>query len=223
MTSGSKQLQAELARAHAELDETALANAVSAGRHALGPEEVYELFAPYVLATAKKAGKKDKSAAKREAVLGGLGAAGIPYYLPTSHDEQAKMPALDPRWLGVGLQAEHLGLVHAAGRPGHAGTIAFLSKRFDEDLKKKGSGNANDILLTMARLQHPGAADALIAAYDKFVLNAKGYTYDYWYTRIIPELPRSAISTLEAFLPKLNDRAADNWLEAIQQLREKNA
>jgi hypothetical protein len=63
----------------------------------------------------------------------------------------------------------------------------------------------------------------LIAAYDKFVLNAKGYTYDYWYTRIIPELPRSAISTLEAFLPKLNDRAADNWLEAIQQLREKNA
>jgi len=152
-------------------------------------------------------------------VLDGLGADSIRYHWYSDNDE-AKTPPLDPRWLDVGLKSEDLNLVHAAGRSGHPGATAFLTKLLDEEFKKKTSNTIDEILLTMTRLQHPGATDALLAAYEKFVLKAKD-SYHYWYTRIIPLLPKAAIPALEAFLPKLKDRAADQWIEAIQELRNK--
>lgn len=221
MADGSKQLRTTLARAHAELDAEHLSPAVRAGRAALPPAEMYDLFSPYVLAAAgKKAGKKDNAAAKQAAVRDGLDAVTTRDYWH-SDDGEEKLPPLDPRWLDVGIQTENLRLVQAAGRPGHPGATAFLTKLFDVEFKKKTSNVSSGIVLAMARLQHPGAADALLAAYEKFVVKAKGYIYDYWYYRVIPELSKAAIPALEAFLPKLKDRAADQWIDAIQELRNK--
>lgn len=221
MADGSKQLRTTLARAHADLDAEHLAAAVRAARAALPPAEVYDQFSPYVLAAVgKKPSKKDNAPAKRDAVLDGLDADTFTIRYGWYSDDEEKPPPFDPRWLDVGLQAENLGLVHAAGRPGHPATIAFLTKRFDAELQKKNN-DIEEILLAMARFQHPGAADALMTAYEKFVVKAKGYTYDYWYYRVIPDLPKAAIPALEAFLPKLKDRAADQWIEAIQELRNR--
>ena len=80
----------------------------------------------------------------------------------------------------------------------------------------------DDIVGTMARFDHSYATDALVAAYEKFDLKSKGTGYyHYWYYRVIPLLPKSAIPTLEALVPKLKGRDADLWLEAIQELRAK--
>jgi hypothetical protein len=227
MSSGPKPLRTALAHAHAELDDD-LGRAVVAGRNILPPAEVYEMFAPYVLATVGKKPGKDKAAraafAKREAVLDGLDADYIHSYWyddDEDEDEDEKRPALDPRWLDLALKLEALGLVFAAGRPGHAATNAFLSKLVDAELQKKTSNSIDDLVQVMARVEHPGTTDALIASYEKFVLKKKGYAYTYWYDDVIRVLPKSAIAQLEAFFPKLKDDDKDLWAEAIQRLRDK--
>jgi hypothetical protein len=225
MLDGPKPVQAALARAHAKLDDQDLTFAAIAGRRSLPAAEVYDLFSPYVTAAiGKKPGKKDKAASKRDSVLDGLGADHVPNYWPDAeddNDEQGKMPALDPRWLDLGLKTEDLGLVHAACQPGHSGAHAFLSNRLAEELAKKTSTAIDDIVVTMIRFEHPGATDALIAAYEKFVLKVKGHAYTYWYESAIPTLPKSAIPQLEAFIPKVKSADADDWLTAIQKLRDK--
>jgi hypothetical protein len=227
MQEGPKPLKTALAHAHAELEDD-LTRAVCAARGALPPDEVYDLFAPYVLATVgKKPGKKDKAARaalnKRDAVLSGLDADYIDsywYYDDEGGDEHKPQP-LDPRWLDLALKIEELGLVFAAGRPGHAATNAFLSKLLDAELQKKTSNTINDLVQVMARVEHPGAADAVIASYEKFVLKKKGYVYTYWYDEVISVLPKSAIPKLEAFLPTLRDVDKDLWADAVQRLRDK--
>lgn len=222
MAEGPRPLQVALARVHAELTEDQLGAAARAGRKALPPAEVYALFSPYVLATAgKKPNRKDKAFARRDAVLDGLDADYIPSYYLEDEDGEDKTPPLDPRWLDVGLKVEDLALVCAARRPGHRGACAFLSKLADAELKKKDSSSIDDIVQAMAQLEHPGATDALIASYEKFVLKKKGYAYTYWYDDAIIALPKSALPQLEAFVPKLKDDDKELWAEAIHKLRDK--
>lgn len=221
MCDGPKTLQVALAHAHAELDDE-LSMAVRAGRESLPPAEVYDLYAPYVEATVgKKRGRKDKAFDKRDAVLDGLDADYIPTYWYDDVNDDDKRPALDQRWLELGLRIEELSLVNAAARPGHKGAHAFLTKVVNGELKKKSSHTMDDIVATMARLDHPGAADALIASYEKFVMKKKGYTYSYWYDDVIPMLPKSALPQLEAFVPKLKDDDKELWADGIQRLRDK--
>ena len=72
----------------------------------------------------------------------------------------------------------------------------------------------------MIRLGHPKATDALIASYEMAIGQANAGAY--WYCAMIPALPKSAVPRLEEVLPKLKDREADQWLAAIQELREKD-
>jgi hypothetical protein len=72
----------------------------------------------------------------------------------------------------------------------------------------------------MVHLGHPKATDALVAAYEKSI--GKVNANSYWYYNLIPGLPKSAIPRLEAVLPNLKDREADQWLAAIEQLRAKD-
>lgn len=232
MADGPKSLKTALARAHAELSEDQLNTAVRAGREALPPAELYDLFAPFVeAAVGVKPGKKDKAAravlARCESILDGLDADYIPSYWYDEEDEDdedgpaEKDPDLDPRWLDLGLKLENIGLVHAARRPGHPAALAFLSKLLDAELKKKQSNTIDDLVQTMIRFEHPGAVDALFASYETFVLKKKGYTYSYWYDDAIRMLPKSAIPRVEAFAEKIKDDDKEQWAEAIQYLRDK--
>ena len=80
-------------------------------------------------------------------------------------------------------------------------------------------GNVFDPLAAMVHLQHPKATGSLITAYEKTIGKPSAPTY--WFYHLIPQLPKSAIPALEAVTPKLKDRAADQWFDAIQALREK--
>jgi hypothetical protein len=210
MASGPKPLQQILARTHADLDAGDLASAFEAARAALPPAQVYDQFAPYV-ATAKAKGA-DKS--KREAIIKGLGGEYISWY----HRDEG--PPLDPRWLDLAVNVQHLGLVNAVGRPGHKGAEAFLQSEFDATFKKgRDAGALQQVLTVMARLRHPRAADALIAAFEKEI--GKPNSYAYWYYHLIPELPKAALPRLEALVPRLQGRDSDRFLGAIEELRNK--
>ena len=110
--------------------------------------------------------------------------------------------------------------MRAVGWVGNPAAEAFVQGEFDTAFKKaKNQDQVREAVTVMVRLGHPKATDALIASYEKTIGQANAY----WYYPLIPGLPKSAIPRLEAVLPKLKDREADQWLAAIQQLREKAA
>jgi hypothetical protein len=216
MMDGPKSLQAALARAHAELEPDQLAGAFHAGRRAIPPAELYDLFSPYLTAKVDEKKKKDPAYQKRAAVLDGLDADYIHWYRYEDEDDQP----LDPRWLDLALKMKHLGMVCAVGQPGHAGAEAFLQAEYEAAAKKaKNPDQLHNLISVLVRLKHPKAADAVLAAYEKEI--SKKNPYPYYYYHLIPDLPKSAIPRLEALVPRLKGTEADNLLEAIQELRNK--
>ena len=215
MIKGPDSLRAVLARAHAGLDAPELGRAVWAGRQALPPAEVYDLYAPYLTAANKK-GRGD-GAAKREEVIDGLGGRYVDWYLGSDPG-----PPLDPRWLDLAVRIKHPGMIAAAGRPGHAAANAFVAAEYDRLTKKTNSREAvpeADIVAVMVRLQHPAATDALLATFERTV-GKTGHNVA-WFCQLIPWLPKSAAPRLEGALPRLVGRECDQWLAAIQELHDK--
>jgi len=214
MANGPNAQRVVLARAHRDLEPDDLAAAFEAARTALAPAEVYELFSPYLAAAGE--GKKGKGPAGAAAVIDAIGATHV--YWHAGRDDR---PPLDPRWLDLAVKLRHLGLVHAVGRAGHPASEAFVQAEFDAAFQKgKGQEAVTNVLTVMVRMQHPKAADALVASFQKTIGKANVNTY--WYYNLIPHLPKSAVPLLESVTPKLKDREADRWVDAIQELRERN-
>ncbi|MBY0514243.1 MAG: HEAT repeat domain-containing protein [Gemmataceae bacterium] len=218
MANGPKPLRLTLARAHAELEPGHLGFAFHAARAALPPAEVFGLFAPHVAAGAdeKKKGK-DRGRERQAAVLDGLGAGHI--YWHYDRNEGYDHP-LDPRWLDLAVQVEHLGLVHAVRRPGHAGAEAFVWAEYEAQAKKvKQPQELADVLTVLVHLPHPRAAEALVAAYERTIGKTNYFTY--WFHHLAGQLPKSAVPRLEAVTPKLKDRELDQWVDTIQRLKDR--
>lgn len=215
MGHGTKNLQKTLAQAHASLTVEELGIGFYAARRALPPEVVFDMFSPYLTARVdEKKKQRDVAWAKREAICGALG--GQYHYSAT----RATGPPLDPRWLDLAVAIQHLGLIQQLARPGHDGANAFLKETFDAVMKKsKSLDDCHEIVTSMVLAGHPDATEAFVAVFEKHATKADYYAY--WYGRLIPDLPKSAVPRLEALVPALSDRAADSLLDYIQQLRDK--
>lgn len=210
MGHGARKVQKALAETHASLSAGELGVAFYAARHALPAEDVFDMFSPYLTA---KAGDK-KLWEKREAICGALG--GQYHYSAT----RATGPPLDPRWLDLAVAIKHLGLIQQLARPGHDGANAFLKETFDAVMKNsKSLDDCHEIVTSMVLAGHPDATEAFVAVFEKHATKADYYAY--WYGRLIPDLPKSAVPRLEALVPTLSDRAADSLLDYVQQLRDK--
>jgi hypothetical protein len=217
MQEGTKATQVALAEAHAQLSGDDLVQAFYAARHALPPGQVFEMFSPYLAAKGDKKKSRDGSAEKREAMLKALDAHESRYW---GYSQLEGLSTFDPRWLDLAVGMEHLALVRQLVRPGHAGANAFLQKSFDAALKKsKSLDECFEAVSAMVNSEHPGAVEAFIAAFEKH--SKKGTYYTWWFMRLITELPQSAVPRLEALLPNLDEKTADNLIIYIQQLREK--
>ena len=134
-------------------------------------------------------------------------------------DSNAKdtRPELDPRWLDAAVDAGAVELVCQLARPGHTKTNKFLSAQ----LEGAKPNELHQVLETMVRIGHPGAADAII---DSLKAQAKashyGY-YGYWYGRMIADLPRSEAAKFEALMPTLPDKMVDQLIESVLALKNK--
>jgi hypothetical protein len=216
MQQGTPALRSTLAEAHASLAAEELASSFYAARRALSAAKVFDMFSPYLTAKVdEKKKQRDPAYAKREAIIEEIGGH---YYYWSSRDESE--PPLDPRWLDVAVNLKNLSLVRQLGRPGHAGANKFLKESFDAILKKsKSLDECHEVVASMAFASHPDATDAFLAAFDKH--SKKTDYYGYWFARLIVDLPKEALPRIEALLPTLPDRVADNMIGYIQQLREK--
>ena len=74
------------------------------------------------------------------------------------------------------------------------------------------------ILRTMARVNHPETTDSLIAVLSKHAKSAWGW---YWIAPLIVELPKEAAPKLEALLPTLPDKAVDQLIGYVAELKNK--
>jgi hypothetical protein len=176
------------------------------------------MFSPYFLAKVEEKKKqREGPGAKRDAISSAIGH----HYYYWGHREEPDLP-LDPRWLDVAVETKDLNLVWRLIRPGHARANAFLKETFDAVIKKsKSLDECHEVVAAMVKAKHPEATDAFLAAFEKHSKKADYYVY--WFGRLIPELPPSAVPQLEALVPKLSDKVADSLLGYIQQLREKKA
>jgi hypothetical protein len=132
--------------------------------------------------------------------------------------DQKPLRELDPRWLDAAVEAQSLALVCKLARPDHAAAGQFLSEKLT---KTKEPHEPHQILQTMVRIGHPGAADAVIAAIIKEAKDTTHTYYGYWYGRLIADLPRSALPKIEALLPTLPDKMVDRLMDSVLALKNK--
>ncbi|QVL31605.1 HEAT repeat domain-containing protein [Telmatocola sphagniphila] len=217
---GTPHARETLIENHESLDLEDLKTCFQVALEELPPEKVFEMFSPYALGK----GDPKKKNPKLEKVSGVLEKLAIldQLYFGTRKllNSEAKI-SLDPRWLDVAVQAKKSSLVSQLARPGHAAANAFLFESFQKALEKSTySSECPQIVEGMARAQHPEATDALITMLEK--LGDKfSYYYFYHLEDIVSRLPTSAVPKLEALVPKLPERLADNLLMSLQKLREK--
>ena len=127
----------------------------------------------------------------------------------------------DPRWLDLAVELKDLELVQALARPGHSGANQLLLNTFEERLKKsKDAGDFHSIVGTMVQIQHPAATDSLIAALEKYAKGVHSHQL-YLLGHYIQHLPKEALPKLEALLPTLPEKAVDQLLDHVTQLKNK--
>jgi hypothetical protein len=219
MGDGSPAAQAALVAAHAELSSEELSKAFLAGRKCLEPAALYDTFAPYLTIAVEDKKKAKEAVAKRDSLLATMAGRYAYYWWPSGNLDSSEK-AWDPRWLDLAVRIGQVSLVSTLARPGHANAQAFMKKAFDEALKKaKSPDDVRHELIALMRLEHPDVVDAFFAALSK--RNKKTHFYQYWYTALVPALPKSALPRLEEMIVGMPDTEADHWLSAIQELRTK--
>ncbi len=217
LKNGTPKQQQALAAAHATLPPEDLAASFHAARCALPAPEVFTMFSPYLTAKVdEKKKQRDPAWARREALCAKLADRSRYHFNRVDANE----PPLDPRWLDFAVGMKRLDLVRALARPGHAATDRFLTETFEAALRgSKSLSDCFDVVAALVQVDHPGATDAFIAALEKH--GGKADYQAYWFSRLVPELPRSALPRLEALVPGLHERFADGFVGALQQLRAK--
>lgn len=218
---GSAVLRKELINSQKDLPPNFFDHIVQAGRWVYTPAEFFDHFSPYFVhaSPTKAKGKKHPDADKWAVILDAIDADYIHYYY--YYHQRENQPKLDPRWLDVAVEHELLGLAFAMKVKNSPKLNAMLSAKFDKMAapKSKETGNLDDVITVMVYCEHPQAVDYLLKAYER---QAKAkYHYYYWTFRVITMLPKSAIPTLEAYIPNVKKEQLDQFVEAIEELRRK--
>jgi hypothetical protein len=222
MAIGPPGAQSALADAHGSLSEDDLHLAFIAACHSHKPREVFDLFSPYF--TAKAEGKKaaDVVARKRKAIQEMLTDGWQWRYFGGDYPVDGPVKDLDPRWLDLAIAQGNLELVKELASPGHKGAEKFLSQLYAETSSKcKDPRVCSPILRGMVRMQHPAATKAMIDTIEKLAKQPLPNQGLHWISQLIPELPKDSVSEFEALLVRLPDKAIDQLLDYVTQLKNK--
>lgn len=224
MSKGTSKLQKTLAAANATLSGEMLPCAYDAARETMSPAAFFEEFGPIFAGlkskSAKKGGDKERAWALARVLTGIVHPShyGSWRYYFVEEDEKGKARReLDPRWLDAAVEAGETTVVCALARPNHMATNMFLN----EKLKDTKIVEQHEILQTMVRIKHPGAADAIIESLKKLAKATHSSYYGYWYGEMIAKLPRSEYPKFEAVMPTLPEKMVDHLIESVEELKNK--
>ena len=233
--SNDKTAQAALVNAHETLPPECLCWAFVAAMRTCSPKKVYSLFSPYYLATPpKKRGKnpiKEKQDTIRDTLCEIASGRQHRRYYDFYHDLEQNIGfvelttgvKIDPAWLNAAVASEDMTVVHVLAKPKHKGTVSLLEKTMDQNLAKSGATDHEcaEVLNTMIRIGHPKAVDYFLKALEKAGKRKDRYYYAWWLLRLIPDLPKSAVSKIEAILPSMNEKIIDEVIPHLEELKAK--
>jgi hypothetical protein len=221
---GPAAAQAALVDAHVDLDAEGLAMAFVAAIRTRKPDEVFKLFSPYLTAKVDSKKKSDPALLKRDAVAGVVGdryGHSLAEFRFLGDWKPWQPSDFDPRWLDAAVAANHAEVVQTLARSGHAPAEKFLEAEFDARLAAgKDPYEISQLLATMVRIEHPSAVRAVVAAIEKFATGSRSYGLS-WIMRLIPELSKSAVPVFEAMQSKLPDKAVDELIDAVDDLKRR--
>lgn len=224
MCAGSAKTQKALVEGRESLSGPSLSYSFNAARRSWPAAKVFEMYAPYLRSRPEKKSRKTaevfgQSEAIRHALCDnnashlwrwGFGRRGI----------RETTVALDSRWLDLAVeQADEMLMVQLA-RPNHAKLNQWLSQKFTAKKKLTGDVDVYEILRTMIEVQHPDATACVIQALQGIAKSSHS-SYSYWATQMIPSLPKSAVTPLEALLPTLPEKMVNGVLEAVLELKNR--
>lgn len=222
LSQGTEKMQRAVADQEKALSDGMLAYAFLAARATLTPIAFYEKYSPTMAGIGQKGTKK-----KNAEILVNILTTEHGHYIHSGWfarargemaRKEAELPELDPRWLDAAVAAGSVELVHQWARTNHPATNKFLS---DQLVKIKRPHEAHHILRTMVDIAHPGAADALIDVLKKAAKESHFSYYNYWYGKMIADLPRSAFPKFEELLPTLPEKMVDQLIESVLALKSK--
>lgn len=217
MAEASPTTQRTLVKEHETLEPATLDTAFEAACRSMKPADVFKEFSSYLTAKVDEKKKlKDPAFGKRETIVSAISHDWR--WRRTGHDDEI---AWDPRWLDVAVASKRLDLVTVLARPGHAGSNELLSEAFDKSFSKtKDSSEWTVPLATMVKVQHPAATEKLLAALAKYgTAKSKSNWGVYWISRLIPNLPRSAVPKLEELMPTLDEKVIDQLVGFVSELK----
>ena len=87
--------------------------------------------------------------------------------------------------------------------------------------KSKAIDDCYLVVSAMVDSSHPDATEAFLACMEKYAKKKTAHYYGFWFSQLIPQLPKSAIPKIEALIAELPDNIADNVIGYLQQLRDK--
>lgn len=223
MAAGPPKVQSALIDAHATLPADSLGEAFLAACRSRTPAEVFTLFSPYLTAAInEKRRRTDPASVKREALIDLLSHAVSRWLHRQYHgpEEFDLLASLDPRWLDLAVTLRRPVLLQALAVPGHAAANKALAALFREALGKSGDDHKPITLLgTMIRVGHPDASDAAIELIRRFA-KTKHSSGIYWLSHLLPQLSaEEAVPKLEALLPTLPEKMADELLDVIARMK----
>lgn len=222
LTQGTEKMRRAVAEQEKALSDGMLAYAFIAARATMTPIAFFEKLSPVMAGIGQKGTRK-----KDAEILVSTLTTGDGYYVRSGWigrprvdmaRKRIDLPELDPRWLDAAVAAGSIELVHQWARPNHPATNKFLS---DQLAKIKKPHEAHHILRTMVDIAHPGAADALIDILKKAAKETHFSYYNYWYGKMIADLPRSALPKFEELLPTLPEKMVDQLIESVLALKSK--
>jgi hypothetical protein len=222
LASGSKSSKLVVAEAHSSLSEAELPHAFEAACEVWPPKKVFDEFSPYLKASSgKKTRRADPSIAKMAALTEVLSGMWRWRRVVRKNDDEEFKSKLDPKWLDLAVELKNGELVQSLAREGHSGANEFLLEDFQELLRKaKDNYEYHDVLETMVYVRHPDATDSLVMAIEK-CSKATHLWGLYRLGQLIADLPKESLPKIEALLPKLPEKAIDQVIDYVTQLKNR--
>jgi hypothetical protein len=218
MSSGSLRVRQALVDAipqldHAEFLETAFDTAL----HSLPPADAFDLLSPYLKVDLKKKSKHYPAAMLKRDALAELLIRNPPQAIGdgTSLDDQGNpIFTLDPRWIDMAIERQHVELAASLAFPGHAALDQFLLHSFAQKDANRGM-----LLAAMVRAKHPAATDCAIALIQQLAAESRPRLG--WLTHSIAKLSKAAAGELEALIPTLPEKLGDDVLQCVIELKQR--